>query len=194
MDIDDIIYQLIDLRQNAEYQAQHDDDQLWQDDIKALNAAIEIIRKYQQAGGYPDKQEDEKQSDNKQNNHGASATHGITRFQNIKQMTVEEIAEGLNLICDCLNDCSSCPFHGNCPPLGFHDIGGWIEWLESDDTDAIDDDPAVDVEYVIRCNDCRHWTPDKDIPGDGICNLWDYGSKFIQHTQAYDYCSKGERR
>lgn len=50
MDIDDIIYQLIDLRQNAEYQAQHDNDQLWQDDIKALDAAIEILRKYQQAG------------------------------------------------------------------------------------------------------------------------------------------------
>ena len=54
MDIDDIIYQLIDLRRNAEYQARHDDDQLWQDDIKALNAAIEIIRGYQQACEFPD--------------------------------------------------------------------------------------------------------------------------------------------
>lgn len=62
MDIDDIIYQLIDLRQNAEYQAQHDNDQLWQDDIKALDAAIEILRKYQQAGGFPDKLEGDKKA------------------------------------------------------------------------------------------------------------------------------------
>lgn len=73
-----------------------------------------------------------KQSGSEQNNHGASEAPGITRFQKIKQMTVEEIAAGLNLICDCWNDCSSCPFDGNCPPLGFHDIDGWKEWLEGD--------------------------------------------------------------
>jgi len=72
-----------------------------------------------------------KQSDNGQNDHGTSVTPGITRFQKIKQMTVEEIAASLNLICDCQSDCSSCPFEGNCPPLGFHDIDGWKEWLES---------------------------------------------------------------
>lgn len=63
---------------------------------------------------------------------GSSETTGMTRFQKIKQMTVEEIAAGLNLICDCRNDCSSCPFDGNCPPLGFHDVDGWKEWLEGE--------------------------------------------------------------
>lgn len=72
-----------------------------------------------------------KQHDNEQSTHSTSEALGITRFQKIKQMTVEELAAELNLICDCQSDCSSCPFEGNCPPLGFHDIDGWKEWLES---------------------------------------------------------------
>lgn len=57
-----------------------------------------------------------------------------------------------------------------------------------------------DVKTVVRCKDCKHWTPFYSIPcvlerGDGCCEcLVDIHDAARHMTKADHFCSYGERK
>ena len=64
-------------------------------------------------------------------------------------------------------------------------MGGWLEPVSSAITEYvkkhIDAQTTVDAVKVVRCKDCKHWTP------------W-HCSQFNDHTHGVDFCSYGERK
>lgn len=53
--------------------------------------------------------------------------------------------------------------------------------------DALQDTPTVDAVEVVRCNDCKHYKPDK----------YECGCDFaggLPYVKADDFCSYGKRR
>lgn len=57
---------------------------------------------------------------------------------------------------------------------------------ESEFAELIDTMPAADVEEVVRCKECKHWTGKEYV---GCCQL----SKIVAR-HADDFCSYGKRR
>lgn len=55
----------------------------------------------------------------------------------------------------------------------------------------IADFPAADVVPVVRCWECKHFSPCEEVDGvswTGFCNYGEF------HTDEGDFCSRGERR
>ena len=67
--------------------------------------------------------------------------------------------------------------------------------------DIINSQPAADVEKVVRCKDCKHWSnievdykgePIKTNNGECQCPQWD-NEYYWYVTTENDFCSYGER-
>lgn len=51
--------------------------------------------------------------------------------------------------------------------------------------------PTIDAVPVVRCKDCKHFSPCEEVDGvswTGFCNYGEF------HTDEGDFCSRGERR
>lgn len=58
----------------------------------------------------------------------------ITNFDNLKAMSVEEMANLLGRFCGLAESCEYCPFNGNCPNT--YDAEHWKEWLAREVSDG----------------------------------------------------------
>lgn len=57
------------------------------------------------------------------------------------------------------------------------------------------DAPAVDVEPVIRCRDCKHWGPEGESAESRVC--WEMSDAVLEgyyYTPSHGYCHMAERK